>query len=44
MPNLEKAVIICMKADFIESSGSHNTGAANLVDDLYSKIGLKTPA
>ena len=32
-----------MKADYMESSGSHNTGAANLVDALYSGIGLSTP-
>jgi hypothetical protein len=27
----------------MESSGSHNTGAANLIDDLYASIGMKTP-
>ena len=27
--------LICFKADFMESSGSHNTGAANFIDDLY---------
>jgi hypothetical protein len=42
-PNLENVEIICMKADYMESSGSHNTGAANLVDDLYPGPGLKTP-
>ena len=35
--------IICMKADYMESSGSHNTGTANLVDDLYNNIGIQTP-
>jgi hypothetical protein len=32
-----------MKADYMESSGSHNTGAANLIDTLYSGIGCKSP-
>ena len=27
----------------MESSGSHNTGAANMVDDLYAVMGVKTP-
>ena len=35
--------IICMKADYMESSGSHNTGTSNLVDDLYNNIGIQTP-
>jgi hypothetical protein len=42
-PNLEAVEIICMKADYMESSGSHNTGAANLIDDLYAGASLKTP-
>mgnify|MGYP003292324656 CR=1 FL=1 len=42
-PNIQPVEIICMKADYMESSGSHNTGAANLVDDLYSGIGLASP-
>ncbi len=42
-PDIEKVEIICMKADYMESSGSHNTGAANLVDALYTGIGIKTP-
>jgi hypothetical protein len=32
-----------MKADYMESSGSHNTGAANLIDDLYASASLKSP-
>lgn len=36
--------LICCKADYMESSSSHNTGTANLVDDLYASMGLKTPA
>jgi hypothetical protein len=32
-----------MKADFMESSGSHNTGCANLVDQLYEYLDIATP-
>jgi hypothetical protein len=32
-----------MKADYMESSGSHNTGAANLIDKLYAGANMKTP-
>jgi hypothetical protein len=32
-----------MKADYMESSGSHNTGSANLIDALYQGVGMKTP-
>jgi hypothetical protein len=42
-PDLDKVEIICMKADYMESSGSHNTGAANLVDALYEGMTMKTP-
>lgn len=35
--------IICMKADYMESSGSHNTGTANFVDDLYKSANISTP-
>ncbi len=35
-PDLEPVELVCFKADFMESSGSHNTGAANFVDDLYA--------
>lgn len=42
-PDIEPVEIICMKADYMESSGSHNTGAANLIDDLYEIADLKTP-
>jgi hypothetical protein len=34
-PDIANVEIICMKADYMESSGSHNTGAANFVDALY---------
>ena len=42
-PDITPVEIICMKADYMESSGSHNTGSANLVDALYQGVGMKTP-
>ena len=35
--------LICLKADFMESSGSHNTGTGNLVYTLLKSMQLKTP-
>lgn len=37
------ANVFCMKADFAESSGTHNTGMAVLVDDSLRKMGYKVP-
>lgn len=42
-PDISPVEIICMKADYMESSGSHNTGSANLIDALYQGTNLKTP-
>ena len=42
-PDLSPVEIICMKADYMESSGSHNTGAANFIDDAYESVNMKTP-
>ena len=47
-PDLAPVNLICFKADFMESSGSHNTGAANFIDAAYKQIDLakgnmKTP-
>ena len=42
-PGMEPVNLICLKADFMESSGSHNTGAANFVDDVYKMASMKTP-
>lgn len=42
-PDIQKVEIICMKADYMESSGSHNTGTANLVDAIYDEAGFSTP-
>lgn len=33
----------CMKADFAESSGTHNTGTAKLVEDLLRRMRQLTP-
>ena len=35
--------IVCLKADYMDSSSSHNTGTGNLVYDLYTNLGLRTP-
>ena len=42
-PNISPVEIICMKADYMESSGSHNTGTGNFVDALYKGVGMQTP-
>lgn len=42
-PETPEVNLVCFKADYMESSGSHNTGAANMVDDLYAVMGVKTP-
>ena len=36
--------LFCLKADYMESSSAHNTGTANILDELYGSIGLKSPA
>lgn len=42
-PAVGDVEIICMKADYMDSSGSHNTGTANLVDDCYNALTMQTP-
>jgi hypothetical protein len=42
-PDIDSVEIICMKADYMESSGSHNTGAGNLIDKIYENAKIKTP-
>lgn len=40
----QKAVkTFCLKADFAESSGTHNTGAANLINEVLMGAGILTP-
>lgn len=38
-----KVDLVCLKADYMESSGSHNTGTGNLVHTLTKAMGLRTP-
>lgn len=42
-PDLPEVNLICFKADYMDSSGAHNTGAANLIDALYEGIHIQTP-
>lgn len=35
--------IVCFKADYMDSSSSHNTGTGNLVYDLYQQLNMTTP-
>lgn len=42
-PDLEPVKLVTFKADFMESSGSHNTGAANFIDTAYEYIKIQTP-
>ena len=42
-PDLEPVNLICFKADYMESSGSHNTGASNFIDAAYELKQMKTP-
>ena len=42
-PDIAPVNLITFKADFMESSGSHNTGAANFIDTAYTYAGMQTP-
>ena len=35
--------IVCLKADYMDSSSTHNTQAANFIYDLYTEMQMKTP-
>lgn len=35
--------VFCLKADFAESSGTHNTGIAVLINDMLKQYGILTP-
>lgn len=37
------AEVFCLKADFAESSGTHNTGIAVLIDQMLKDFGILTP-
>ena len=42
-PGARPVSIFCLKADFSDSSSTHNTGAVRLVADTYRKCGYLTP-
>lgn len=39
----EPVQIVCLKADYMDSSSTHNTCTGNLVYDLYDALGMRTP-
>lgn len=42
-PDIAPVELVTFKADFMESAGAHNTGAANYIDAAYESIGIATP-
>lgn len=42
-PRAQPVEIVCLKADYMDSSSSHNTQTANLIYDLYASMNMKTP-
>lgn len=42
-PGARPVKIWCMKADFSDSTSTHNTGAARLINDIWKKCGFLTP-
>lgn len=42
-PDMAPVNLICFKADYMDSSGSHNTGGANFIDAVYENRGIQTP-
>ena len=42
-PGARPVSIFCLKADFSDSSSTHNTGAVRLIADTYRKCGFLTP-
>lgn len=42
-PGARPVSIFCLKADFSDSSSTHNTGAVRLIADTYRKCGYLTP-
>ncbi len=41
---IPKVNCFTLKADYMESSSSHNTGTGNMLSDLYKSVQYKTPA
>lgn len=42
-PGAKRVGIFCLKADFSDSSSTHNTGAVKLINDVWKKCGFLTP-
>lgn len=42
-PGARRVGIFCLKADFSDSSSTHNTGAVKLINDVWKKCGWLTP-
>jgi hypothetical protein len=42
-PDIEPVELVTFKADFMESAGAHNTGAANFIDTVYDYVDMATP-
>jgi hypothetical protein len=42
-PGAKPVSIFCLKADFSDSSSTHNTGAVRLINDVWKKCGWLTP-
>lgn len=42
-PGAKRVAIFCLKADFSDSSSTHNTGAVRLINDVWKKCGWLTP-
>ena len=42
-PGARPIDIFCLKADFSDSSSTHNTGAVRIVNDIWKKCGWLTP-
>lgn len=42
-PGARPIDIFCLKADFSDSSSTHNTGAVRIVNDIWKRCGWQTP-
>lgn len=42
-PGARPVPIFCLKADFSDSSSTHNTGSVKIIDDVYRRCGWLTP-
>lgn len=42
-PGARPVPIFCLKADFSDSSSTHNTGAVRIVNEIYKRCGWLTP-